>query len=79
MLRARIDIGDPMDGDTTQVHPPLQWNECASTHKILTDVQVWLHNHHPEWKEAMLHLLHINEKGNYFTSLIPLERGKMRI
>lgn len=79
MIRARIDIGDIYEGDIKQLHPPLQWNECTSARKIMTDVQEWLHNHQPEWKEGTLHLLHINEKGNYFTSLIPLERGKMRI
>ncbi len=79
MIRPNIEIGDIYDADFSRVYPPLQWNDCASTRKMVTDAQVWLHNHYPEWKEATLNLMHFNEKGTHsFTSCIPLERGAAR-
>lgn len=78
MIRPNIQIGDAMEGDVKTVYPPLQWNDCTSTRKMITDTQVWLHNHYPEWKEAVLHLMHYYNGKHLFNSLIPMQRGVRR-
>ena len=54
----------------------MQWNENTSQRKMLTDVREWLHNHHPTWKRAMVHLAHFNGERTHADTFM-LERGQM--
>jgi hypothetical protein len=51
----------------------MQWNETTSQRKMLTDVREWLHNHHPSWRSARVHLNHIRGMRTY-TESFSIER-----
>jgi len=58
------------------IYPPMQWNEKTSTRKMLIDVREWLHNHHPSWERAMVHLTH--HRGiNTHTEIIHIDRRQI--
>lgn len=71
MIRPHIDI-TMAQGFANKIYPPMQWNGVTSTRKMLVDVQEWLHNHHPSWRRAMVHLRHFNG----ICDTILMERGQ---
>lgn len=73
MIRPHIDITMQM-GYISKVYPNMQWNETTSQRKMLVDVQEWLHNHHPSWRRAMVHLRHFNGASTH-SDLVVMERG----
>lgn len=74
MIRPHIDITMQM-GYISKVYPPMQWNETTSQRKMLVDVREWLHNHHPSWRRAMVHLSHYNGEKTY-SDIYLIERGQ---
>jgi hypothetical protein len=72
MIRPHIDI-TMYQGYISSAHPPMQWNETTSQRKMLTDVREWLHNHHPSWRSARVHLNHIRGMRTY-TESFSIER-----
>lgn len=74
MIRPHLDVTMHM-GFISKVYPPMQWNETTSQRKMLTDIREWLHNHHPSWKRAMVHLRHFNGEKSY-NDTFSLERGQ---
>ena len=72
MVRANFNITDS-EGAISTLYPPLQWNECTSHRKMLTDVREWLHSHHPTWERAMVYLAH-NTGGASFCESFQIYR-----
>lgn len=72
MIRPHLDITIGW-GKLTNAYPPMQWNENTSTFKMLADVREWLHNHHPEWRRAMVYLSHYDGAVTY-SDKIMIER-----
>ena len=59
MVRPYFLITDS-DGAIATLYPPLQWNECVSRRKMLTDCKEWLHDHRPAWAKATINLKYHN-------------------
>ena len=59
MVRANFNITDS-EGAISTLYPPLQWNECTSRRKMITDCKEWLHNHRPTWEVATINLKYHN-------------------
>lgn len=70
MVRANFKITDS-DGAIATLYPPLQWNECTSRRKMITDCKEWLHNHQPSWVTATINLMY-----HHYTKSVKIKRGE---
>ena len=71
MVRTSFMVTDN-DGAILTLHPPLQWNECVSRRKMITDCREWLHNHRPTWEKAT-----INLKYHNYTAIAVITRNSI--
>ena len=56
MVRPSFFITDN-NGEIETIYPPLQWNECISKRKMLSDCRSWIHCHRPNWAQALVNLM----------------------
>jgi len=70
MIRPNINVVCN-DGVESKLYPPLQWNECTSNYKMLTDCKEWLHSHQPSWVTATINLMY-----HHYTKSVKIKRGE---
>ena len=70
MVRTYFLVTDK-NGAMNILHPPLQWNECVSQLKMVTDCREWLHSHQPTWEAAT-----INLKYHNYTAVAVIKRNE---
>lgn len=71
MVRPSFFITDN-NGEIETIYPPLQWNECISKRKMLTDCKAWLHDHRPTWAMATINLMY-----HHYTATAVIKRNEI--